>query len=239
MLRKLGWAGALGAGVVGVVLIASQANASVIWDGDAARGNKNAVFGIDNCPSPGSIAPVKDASRGAVWRFTKPAKDKRCEAHGIKVDGEMFKFSNNSTYYMAWESSLSSTTDNNAVFQWKSYGKHIQNFPLVLKMQKGKLTLLNRQPEGKTFLPFAKEIKADTVTRIVLGIHTSDELMGGWAELFLNGEQQTFTNGEKRWPCRTWDDHNDPKWGVYGAEKANVTNVISGLKIGTTLEDVT
>ena len=139
MLRKLGWTVALGAAVVGLALVAGQAGASVIWNGDPARG-KSAVFGIDNCTSPGSITAVKDPGRGPAWRFTKPAKDKRCEAHGIKVGGRMFKFDNNATYYIAWDFELSNTTNNNAIFQWKSYGHHIQNFPLVLKMQNGKLT---------------------------------------------------------------------------------------------------
>jgi hypothetical protein len=236
MLKRRLWAAALGAGAL-MLIGAGQADASVFFNGDATRA-KSDVFGIDNCKAPGSITAVHEAGHGTVWRFTKPAGDKRCEAHGIKVGGTMFKFSNNATYYLAWESSLSSTTDNNAVFQWKSYGNHIQNFPLVLKMQGGKLTLLNRQPGGKTFLPFATPVSANTFNRIVLGIHTSDALTGGWAEIYLNGKQQTFSNGQTRWPCRTWDDHNDPKWGVYGAENTSVTNFIDGLKIGTTLADV-
>src|SRR5436309_13735778 len=105
-------------------------------------------------------------------------------------------------------------------------------------MQGGKLTLLNRQPGGKDFLPFAKPINANEFNSVILGIHTSDKLQGGFAELFLNGEQQTFTNGKTRWPCRTWDDHNDPKWGVYGATGTAVTNLVAGLKIGGTPADV-
>jgi len=237
VLRRRVWTAALGAGMLGILGVAAHANAAVFFNGDATR-SKSAVFGIDNCKAPGSISTVDVPGRGPVWKFTKPAGDNRCEAHGIKVDGQMFKFSNNSTYYISWESSLSSTVNDNAVFQWKSYGNHIQNFPLVLKMQNGKLTLLNRQPGGKTFLPFATPVKENTFNRIILGIHTSDALQGGWAELFLNGKQETFINGKTRWPCRTWDDHNDPKWGVYGAQGSSVTNMVDGLKIGTSLADV-
>ena len=72
----------------------------------------------------------------------------------------------------------------------------------------------------------------------MLGIHTSDALTGGWAELSFNGKPQKFSNGQTRWPCRTWDDHNDPKWGVYGATDTAVTNLVAGLKIGGTPADV-
>lgn len=209
----------------------------LIWDGDASQ-SKTATFGIDNCPPPGSITTVNDASRGEVWRFSKPVDDNRCEVHGIKVDGNMYKFQNNATYYISWSSRLSSIADNNAVFQWKSYGDHIQNYPVVLKMIDGKLTLLQRQPEGVTTHPWDAPITADSWNRIVLGIHTSSELTGGWVELYVNGVQQTFSNNATRWPCRTWDSSNDPKWGVYGGRDDAITNEIDGLRIGTTLADV-
>jgi hypothetical protein len=236
MFRKLGWAAAIGAGALGVVLVAGEAQAAVIWDGDAAKGS--GVFGNNNCVSPGTITAVTDASRGTVWRFNKPAGDNRCEAHGIKVGGTKYTFQNNSTYYLGWSMKLSSTVDNNANFQWKSYGHHIQNYPLVLKMRGGKLTLLNRQPGGKDYYPWSMAISANVWTQIVLGIHTSDALTGGWAEVYVNGVQQTFSNGQLRWACRTMDDTNDPKWGVYGAQGSAVSNYVDALKVGTTYADV-
>jgi hypothetical protein len=150
----------------------------------------------------------------------------------------MYQFQNNATYYIAWWSKLSSTADNNANFQWKSYGHHIQNFPVVLKMRGGKFTMLQRQPRGQTFYPWAKAISAGSWNQIVLGIHTSDALTGGWVELYFNGQRQTFSNGGQRWPCRTWDSENDPKWGVYGGSGSTMTNDIDGLRIGATLADV-
>jgi len=236
MIRKLGWLAAIGAGALGLVLVAGEAHASVIWDGAAGKGA--GVFGNSNCDSPGTITAVADASRGTVWRFNKPKGDKRCEAHGIKVGGKKYTFQNNSTYYLGWSMKLSSTVDNNANFQWKSYGHHIQNYPLVLKMRGGRLTLLNRQPGGKDYYPWSMPLSANTWTGIVLGIHTSDALTGGWVELYVGGVQQTFSNGQKRWACRTMDDTNDPKWGVYGATGAAVTNYVDGLKVGTTYADV-
>ena len=111
MLKKLTWTAGLVVGLLGVMFVAAiQAYASVFFTGDTNR-PKSAVFGIDNYKAPGSISTVDQPGHGTVWKFTKPAGDNRCEAHGIKVNGSMFKFSNNSTYYIAWESSLSSTTD--------------------------------------------------------------------------------------------------------------------------------
>jgi len=236
MMRRVLWAAGIPAAVVGVVLLAGQAQAAVIWTGDAAAGGF--PFGNSNCDRPGHITVVNDATRGKVWRFDKPAKDLRCESHGISIKGKKYKFANNSTYYLGWWMNLSNTADNNANFQWKSYGHHIQNFPLQVKMLHGKVTLLNRQPKGKTFYPWAVPFAAHTWHHFVLGIHTSDQLKGGWVELYYDGVQQTFIDGTKRWACRTWDSYDDPKWGIYGAQSTAVTNLVTGLKVGTTVADV-
>ena len=114
MRRKAVLLGALAAGAVlgalaaGAVLGARPAHAATIWDGDAERGPASAVFGIDNCDAPGSITAVTDPARGRVWRFTKPAGDNRCEAHGIKVGGRKYDFANGGTYYLGWSTRLSS-----------------------------------------------------------------------------------------------------------------------------------
>jgi hypothetical protein len=46
----------------------------------------------------------------------------------------IYEFKNGSSYHLGWRSKLSSTVNNNGTFQWKSYGNHIQNFPVVPKM---------------------------------------------------------------------------------------------------------
>jgi hypothetical protein len=237
MLGKIGWATALGAGAVSVVMmLAGNAHASEIWDGDASRGK--GIFGNLNCDSPGSITAVSEPGRGQVWRFNKPSGSNRCENHGISVGGDRYPFGNNSTFYFGWSSRLTSTANNNATFQWKSYGSHIQNFPVVLKMISGKLTMLQRQPGGKTYYPWSRSISANSWNHIVLGIHTSSATTGGWVELYFNGTQQTFSNGQLRWPCRTWDSRNEPKWGIYGASGSSIANFVDDLKVGTTYGDV-
>jgi len=238
MRTKFAWAAALGA-ALSVLLTAGPANAALIWDGDAGRGRDvlGGSGGDGNCGT-GRITAVEEPGRGKVWRFHKPADSNRCEIHGVKVGGSTYKFKNDSTYYLGWSSRLTSTANNNAVFQWKSYGSHIQNFPVVLKMIGGRLTMLQRQPESREALIWSQPVRDNTWNHIVLGIHTSDKLRGGWVEIYFNGVQQTFTNGSTRYACRTWDSTNDPKWGVYGARRTDISNYVDDLKIGTTLADV-
>ena len=239
MLRKLACFAVLGVVALGTPLTAGPAQAGVIVDADAASGSAADTFGrigSGNCED-GSITAVTDATQGRVWRFHKPRGTDRCEARGIRVSGGMFEFANNATYYLGWRSRLTSAVDNKAVFQWKSYGDHSQNFPVVLKMIDGKLTMLQRQPEAE-HRPWSRPVAANSWHHVALGIHTSDALTGGWVEVYLNGAPQTFSNGSTRWPCRTWDSSNDAKWGINGASDTTVTNFVDGLKVGTRYADV-
>ncbi|MGP3981401.1 carbohydrate-binding protein [Streptomyces sp. KR80] len=221
-----------------VLFVPGTAKASVVWDGDASKGT--GVFALigSNCASPGSVTVVSDDSRGKIFRFRKPAGLERCESRGIANNGQKYHFVNGRTYYLGWSFRLSNPVNNHAVFQWKSYGNHIQNWPVVLKMVDGKLTMLQRQPNNVVHTPWSKTITATNWNHIVLGLHLSDQTTGGWVELWLNGAKQTFTNGSQRWAARTWDDINDPKWGVYGADASSVDNHLDDLKVGTTYADV-
>src|SRR5436190_20520909 len=125
--------------VAALALVAGSAEASLIWDGDASKGT--GVFGNLNCDSPGTVTAVSDATQGLVWRYDKPAADPRCESHGISVGGSKYVFSDGGTYYFGWRNRLSNLADNNANFQWKSYGTFIQNYPILLKMIGGRETL--------------------------------------------------------------------------------------------------
>jgi hypothetical protein len=221
-----------------VTLTSAPAHAALIWDGDAGKGT--GVFGHigSNCASPGSVAAVDDSSRGRVFRFRKPSGSNRCEAKGLTVGGQHYQFRNGSTYYLGWSSKLSNTVNNNATFQWKSYGDHIQNWPVVLKMIDGRLTMIQRQPGNVVHTIWSTPVSRNSWHQIILGLHLSDQTTGGWVELWFNGAKQTFSNGTQRWACRTWDSLNEPKWGVYGAQGSSVDNYVDGLKVGTSYGDV-
>ncbi|MFE5164202.1 heparin lyase I family protein [Streptomyces sp. NPDC056697] len=212
------------------------ADAASIWDGDASGGTK--IYGLLNCDSPGSVTAVSDAQRGKIWKYDKPSGSNRCESHGIAVGGSKYAFQNGGTYWFGWSSKLSSTVDNNATFQWKSYGDHIQNWPVVLKTLGGRTTMIQRQPGNQVFTIWSTPATANTWNHYTIGLHLSDESKGGWVELWVNGQQQKFSDGTTRWACRTFDSSNDPKWGVYGAENSRVINYIDDLKVGTARGDV-
>jgi len=243
-MRSTNGAGTAGlaAGAVLSALLAGGAEGSVIWDGDASRGT--GVFkaiGNGNCASPSTLTAVTDSTHGRVWRYHKPSSTNRCENHGVKVGGQSYTFRNGSTYYLGWRSKLNTTANNNANFQWKSYGNgHVQNFPVVLKMINGKMTLMQRQPGGQETFLWSRTISANTWYRYVLGIRLSNQTRGGWIELWFNGTKQTFTTGSQRYACRTFDsgNHNCPKWGVYGGSGTTMINYIDALKVGTTYRDV-
>jgi hypothetical protein len=61
-----------------------------------------------------------------------------------------FQAAIDSQYYLGWGFKLTRTINNNAIFQWKSYGSPMaQNFPLVMKMVGGQLQLHYFPPGGR------------------------------------------------------------------------------------------
>src|SRR5260370_24780851 len=114
------------------VLLAGIAHAGVIWDGSASKGSS--VFGNLNCDSPGTVIAVNDSTFGRVWRFDKPAGDRRCEAHGAAGGHAAI----GGTYYIGWRSRLTTTADANPNFPWKALRRPpLQNFPPVLNNPRG------------------------------------------------------------------------------------------------------
>jgi hypothetical protein len=236
-------AGKLGGMVAAAALFAAgSVQASVIWDGDASKGT--GVFkliGTGNCIGEGSssLTVVDDAAQGRVWRYHKPSDSNRCENHGIKNGSTNVVFANGQLRYLGWRFKLSTIANNNANFQWKSYGSgHQQNFPLVLKMVSNQVHYMHTAPGGASTYIWKKSISANQWNHIVLAININST--SGWTELWWNGAKQTMIQGGQRYNGRTWDvgNHNCPKWGVYGGSGSTMTNYVDGLKVGTTFGDV-
>jgi hypothetical protein len=232
---------ALGSAVVaGATVLAQAAGASVIWDGDASRGTGvfKSLSSAGNCGT-GSVTAVSDPVHGRIWRYHKPAGSNRCENHGIAVNGSGYAFRNNTLYYIGWRNRLSTAANNNANFQWKSYGNHIQNWPVVLKMVNGRLTMLQRQPGNQVSTIWSRPVSANTWNTYVLALRLSDQTRGGYIEFWFNGVKQTFSNGSQRYACRLFDGgHVCPKWGIYGGSGTAMTNFVDALRVGTTYADV-
>lgn len=222
--------------LVALLMMATPAHAAMIWTGDPARGT--AVFGNMNCDSPGSVTAVTDPAKGRVWRYTKPGSSNRCENHGISVNGKRYVFKGGETYWLGWHSKLTNAANNNATFQWKSYGNHKQNFPVVLKMINGRIHMLHSPLGGSDRLIWSAPVKADEWHHFAIGLFLSPDTNKGWVEIYFDGQQQTFTNNTKRYVARTLDDINEPKWGIYGGRGQNMTNFVADLRVGTTYSDV-
>ena len=180
---------------------------------------------------------MADPTHGMIFHYDKPAASNRCENHGIRVDGVPYVFQNNAVYYLGWWSKISSTANNNANFQWKSFENHIQNFPIVLKMIGGQMTLMYTPPGGGSSFLWRQAIMANTWHHYVLGIKTSDAIRGGTIEFWFDGVKQTLS-GSDSFAGRTFDSKNCPKWGVYGGRGTAMSNSVADLRIGTTYEDV-
>jgi len=228
--------------VFGSLALAGPARATLIWDGDASKGTGVfKAFGTGNCVGEGSstLTAVSDSTHGTVWRYYKPSDSNRCENHGIKSNGSNVVFSNGTLRYFGWRYKLSTNANNNANFQWKSYGSgHQQNFPLVIKNISSQVHYMHTAPGGASTYVWKKSISSNTWNYVVLAINISST--SGWTEIWWNGTKQTLLNGSQRYSGRTWDvgDHNCPKWGVYGGSGSTMTNYVDALKVGTTYGDV-
>ena len=224
-----------------LAISAGPVHATLIWEAHVSQGTSvfKGIGGDGNCGT-GSITGFSDSQRGTVWRYHKPSSSGRCENHGIAVNGSGYYFQNGRTYYLGWFSRLSTSANNNANFQWKSYEAHIQNYPIVIKMISGRVHLLQRQPGESLTTIWSTPLSANVWNHFVLGISLSQETRGGAIEFWYNGIRQTFVNGTQRYMCRTYDsgNHNCPKWGIYGGTGTDMSNYVDDLRVGTAYADV-
>ncbi|MCP2257486.1 Polysaccharide lyase [Streptoalloteichus tenebrarius] len=235
-----------------LLFVAEPASAQVLWEGDPAKGTR--VFGNLECARPGSIVTARQDEGFVAWRYTKKKAEAgqksvvRCETRGIRTDAGRFRFRNNSTYYLGWSSKLSTTTAGDyTIFQWKSYcdngapGNGAQNYPVIMKIKEGHARLFF-VGVGETWnLIWTGQVEPWKWYRFVVGIHTSNKLRGGWVEFYFNGEQQRLgKDGVLRYPGRTLDTYNEPKWGIYDRQRPELEAVhrIYRMKVGTTYNDV-
>lgn len=239
--------------LIAVFYLCPRAEAQLIWDGDAANPiGKEKIFlnAVSECPAPSSITVTDDAVRGKAWLFHKSAGEPRCEARSIRTgpNHTPYVFEQDKTYFIGWSFKLNDTHSNHHPFQWKSYETgHQQNYPFLMNAKDGYLRLFYYgTPDDISGVIWTKPIEPFKWYCVVLAIHTSNQSARGWAELWFEGQVQTFSNGLERFFGRTWDganrSANEPKWGAYNKHQPgvmdDVKNYISGLKIGTTYEDV-
>ena len=204
-------------------LAASAALAAVVFPAPSAQAwtaTSTSSFKLigPNCDG-GSVT-----ASGGVFSFKKPAGVLRCEAKGANGINP----TKGKTYTIAWSFKLSTTTNNNAIFQWKAYPTEgsLQNYPLVLKCISNKLVLQYRPPPNQTAIQVTStSISANTTYAVKLQIFVSDSASTGWVSYWLNGSQKL-----NQYKCRTFDSTSvEPKWGIYGATDTSVTDTVSNL----------
>jgi hypothetical protein len=226
--------------------VVSTTQASLIWNGSADLGlsvfkNINIQDSSDNYvsnPSPNGsfVKAITDATYGTIWQFYKDNNDRRSEAHGASG----FNPAIGSQYYIGWGFKLTSTVNDNAIFQWKSYGSPMnQNYPVVLKIVNGNVELHYYPPTGGELSIWSHAISANTWYKIYLRIKVSDQTSGGSVSLWFNDSAQTLSGGSTSYTGKTFDGSSvDPKWGKYGAVGTSMSDYVRHLRIGTALADV-
>ncbi|GGK10276.1 hypothetical protein GCM10010123_45300 [Pilimelia anulata] len=225
-----------------VVAAPASADATLVWDGNPAQGTN--VFGNVECASPGNLRTTPDADgRGTVFQYSKSVGVYRCESRGAKVNGSRYKFAADRTYWLGWEQKFSVVPGGTdwVPWQWKSYPNADQNYPVLMTVGKGRVSLVYVGPGGaKWQYVWSRAVRADEWHRVAIGIHTAKSASSGWIELYYDGVKQNFANGSARLTGRTWDSANEPKWGAYdrGNTKTAITNRVGRLRIGTTYADV-
>jgi len=157
-----------------------------------------------------------------TFKFHKPSGANRCEAKGANGINP----TKGHTYTIQWHFKLSTTVNNNAIFQWKSYGSPMtQNFPFVLKCISGKLSAQYTPSGGSSRIATSTAITAGTTYTAKLQIHVSDSESTGWVSYWLNGSQKL-----NMYKARTFDGNEvEPKWGIYGATSNTVDDTVSSL----------
>ncbi|MGW1293962.1 heparin lyase I family protein [Streptomyces sp. NPDC002533] len=215
------------------LVIASPANASVLWDGNADKGL--GVFAATLCD--GGVARVHNwgDSHGNFFEFNKVAGIDRCEGHSLA--GAEDQLQNNRTLWFGW-SLATKTGDAQTVFQWKSNGaddQNQQNYPVIMKVEDDRLKAWHVSA-GETWNAIgSRSWSAGSWHSVQLRITTSSE-NAGVVEIYLDGSLLASRSG-----IRTWDDlGNKPRWGTYGSSIAGVGSQswVDDPRMGTSRGDV-
>lgn len=209
---------------------------SVLFNGDASNGSAN-VWKDINIEGTGTVTTINDETGTLCWKFLKPADSHRTEGHGAKN----YQALEGAEIYIGWTCKLYMPValQTDAVWQWKSYPTSTTaNHPLMLRTKNSNLELQYFDINHVASVPWSIPLSVSTWQSFVLRMKVSSSATTGYIELWYNGTKQTFSNGSQRYYCRTFDsDSVDPKWGVYGGDASQVTNIVKKIRIGTTYAD--
>ncbi|CAI1965423.1 Uncharacterised protein [Serratia quinivorans] len=209
---------------------------NLLWKG------KPHVFQVLEDKPPTTITYIYNSALGKyVWRYNKPKdkKEYRCESRNIVVDGKGYKWVENKTYKISWSFNVPEATSEYGdfvIFQWKSYPNGKQNYPFLITINKNKIILTyvsTGDDNGKKWHRiWTHDIKDNEWNNAALTLHLSDDETVGWITWEYNGEMQKL-DGKDKYPARTLDGSNEPKWGVYNRDKPEhaMEQLVGNLKV--------
>jgi hypothetical protein len=227
-------------------------SAQVLWSADTSRGTS--VFeGLEEAPGTISVAPDPLNQFGKVYKYdmtdTFTTGKERDESRGTKTPSGNFRVAKGGTYYIGWRALWNPMPINQAwvaLWQMHSYGPPGEGAPLVLRILNGMpLIQMQNGVNGQNVNFWQGALHLGVWNTFVVAVHLETDTTG-WVELWYNGVQQTFINGQTRYNCPTWDilsgSYNLFKWGVYrtggGDGHGSAVAYMSGAKIGLTYNDV-
>jgi hypothetical protein len=233
----------LAAAFAATFALASAVRATVLWSATSPSSFRSLeeqdCDGNYHSTNGSTQTVVSDPVYGNVIQFHKVSTDRRCEGKGSNT----VTITSGTTYYIGWRFKMSNTVNDNCIFQWKSYGSPMnQNYPLVLKMINGKITLQYYPPNSSsTTTLFSATVSAKTWYSIALKVKVSDSTTGGNVQVWWGNSSTpvTLATGGTSFTGKTFDGNEiNPKWGKYGACGTTIDSYVGQLKIGTTLDDV-
>ena len=227
----------------------SPTRASVLWEATASQGTS--VFeGLEE--SPGTIAVVNDplGTYGSVYRYNTSDNNgvkSRCESRGCRSNGSNVRMAYNGTYFVGWRAMWNPMPIAGAwvaLFQLHAYNcPNGCGAPLVLKTVNGDGNLYLHNDENANQAIWHTSFKKNVWQKFVVEVHLNSSASSGWVELWYNGAQQKFSNGQTKFNCSLWDvsgSYDLLKWGVYrsGSVSGNASAYMSRARVGTTYNDV-
>ncbi len=232
------------------VLLAAAARANVLWEANAASKGLAAFAQFDKAPGEVKVVPDPLGKYGQVYQFNiwddPKYKKERIESSGTKD----FTLEVGHEYYIGWRAMWNPMPIKPgwvALFQMHGYGPPGQGAPLVLRCinADGNMYMqANANGVNEDFwkAPFQTGVWQTFVVHVKLSAGKTD----GFVEIWYNGVQQTFKDGQTKWVGPTWDpmpgSFNKLKWGVYRSGAMNgkgpATAYLCDPKVGTTYDDV-
>jgi hypothetical protein len=225
-----------------------SAHAQLKWFADPSKGTS--VFeGLEEAPGHITIVTDPQGKYGKVFRYDTwddaTYQKERCESRGTNG----FRPALGGTYYIGWREMWNPMPTNGtwvAFWQMHGYGNTGEGAPLVLRALNGDGNLYMQNNVNGTDVNFwSTPLVLNRWNTFVVHVHLATDTTG-WVELWYNGVQQKFINGQTRYHCPTWDSlansYNLFKWGVYRSGSLNgkgpASTFMSGAKIGLTYADV-